>query len=511
VQSVVTDLFRLQTARAGGAPAISFRDQTMTRAALLELTDVVTERLRRSILDTATSTIAIACSSPSVAFAALHASLSIGAGSVLCDPSWERAARATALSRVNATHLLTASDEDDLLVVALDEESNVDTASDRSVDRVRPYEVVFFTSGTTGSPSAIIHSDRTIASALWLLVAGNGIVVDTGAIGDPVEALVSAIKNSPADAFESGPVLVSCLPPWTHAGFTMMNYATLTGSHLMVGWPFDPASTLELVELSSASSIGLSPFMAQLLLRTQRRLGRDVGSLFVVGLGAGPVSPGLAQEIEVVFDCAVSIGYGLTETGGAVMRSRWTDPAGVRTSTVGTPLPGVELSFGAQHALTPIGGSEELSVRTPAMMEGTISPDGSRVPFPRNSWYATGDLAAVTPEGAVQIVGRLSDVIIRGGRNIDPKRIEDALIAHDAVRECAVIGVNSRVEGEQEICAAVVLNEDCAADAVALTSFCRTRLAGFEVPTRIRFLSSLPRTNDGGVRRIELAEQLGQR
>ena len=75
----------------------------------------------------------------------------------------------------------------------------------------------------------------------------------------------------------------------------------------------------------------------------------------------------------------------------------------------------------------------------------------------------------------------------------------------------AVIGLNSRVEGEREICAAVVPNQDCTADAVALTSFCRARLGGSEVPTRVRLLSTLPRTNDGAVRRLEFAEQLRQR
>jgi acyl-CoA synthetase (AMP-forming)/AMP-acid ligase II len=501
VQPILPHLFRYQTERAGGSRAITHLQRSASRSDLSTRVDTMRDELSGAAVEAPGAVLGIVCESPLEVFAALHASSTLGIGAVLCDPAWGDSHRLAALDRIGATHVLTS---DASGVYEIETRANVPTAGRHSV---HAGEIVFFTAGTTGVPSAIIHSDRSIAAALWLLVASSDATAARSQGQLAHNELVHFITTSPSEAFESGPVLVSCLPPWTHAGFTMMNYACLTGAHLVVAWPFDPSDTLDAIAEFGASSVGLSPFMARLLVRAQRRLQRDVASLVVVGLGAGPVSPQLATAIENTFACCISIGYGLTETGGAVSRSRWSDPVDERTSTVGHPLPGVELRIEPTEGLDVAGGGE-LVVKTPAVMEAQIGADGSRDVINRTAWFPTGDLARATPAGSLQILGRLTDVIIRGGRNIDPKRVEDILSTHPSVSDCAVIGLASRIEGEQEVWAAVLPASGSWPNATELADHCHAVLADYEVPTRFRILHELPRTTDGAVQRFRLAEIL---
>jgi acyl-CoA synthetase (AMP-forming)/AMP-acid ligase II len=367
-------------------------------------------------------------------------------------------------------------------------------------------EVVSFTSGTTGVPKAIVHSERTIAAALVMLVDETDPQVHNREITSNSMADLLQRADGDVSYFEGGPVLLSCMPPWTQGGFTMMNYATFMGCHLVVSWPFDAESALDQIERHAATSIGLSPFMAQLILRAQRYRPRKTESLLVVGLGGGPVSPRLAKNLEATFDCRVLIGYGLTETGGAVVRSRWSDPSEVRTQTVGSPMPGVELGLRhlpGQHSTEPA----ELRVRTRSLMVATIDELGHRQSVDPDSWLDTGDLAVVDGPGAIRIVGRLASLIVRGGRNIDPSTIEATLRDHAQVADCAVVGVESRLEGEQDVVAYVVLGTDLEPSKHELVAHCKARLPIDHVPSRFRFVDTLPRAHDGEVRRQALAAE----
>ena len=373
--STISELFAVQHRRDPGRVLVTQGLSVLSVGQLALSISDLRGRLFGERRSPPSAMVAIAARSFAVTFSALHACLSVGASAALLDPDWSSPERESALVRIGATHLVT---EDASHGLSIELREGVPGQPSGASGSSCGGDVVFFTSGTTGVPSAIVHNDETICAALWLLLCGNDLASWDGLDMDVGRLLTEWVTTASDADLESGPVLASCFPPWSHAGFTMMNYATLSGAELVSVWPFEPRQALETVAATRASSIGLSPFMAQRLLRAQRHLRCDVDSLVVVGLGSSPVTPGLAEAIEATFNCYVSIGYGLTETGGALARSRWTDPDDQRRRSVGRPLPGVRVQL-----IGPAGADDipaELAVKTPALMVARIDDHGSRIP-----------------------------------------------------------------------------------------------------------------------------------
>jgi acyl-CoA synthetase (AMP-forming)/AMP-acid ligase II len=175
--------------------------------------------------------------------------------------------------------------------------------------------------------------------------------------------------------------------------------------------------------------------------------------------------------------------------------SRVSDPPDVRFGTIGTAVPG---------AAVRVSDEGELLVRTAALCDGYAEGRDAAEAFVVDGdgrWLRTGDQAVVRPDGRIELAGRLSEVIIRGGRNIDPSAVEHVLESHPAVDGAFVFGVPSRVAGEEDVCAVVAASPGTTAE--ELRRHCLGTLDAMLVPARLTVVAELPRTPDGSVRRAE--------
>ena len=201
------------------------------------------------------------------------------------------------------------------------------------------------------------------------------------------------------------------------------------------------------------------------------------------------------------------VAYGLTETGPTVAITRHADPEEKRLTTVGRPLPGVEVMAvdvltGALHG--PEEAVGEIAVRGVGVMLGYARMPGETArSFTPEGYFLTGDLGIIDDEGYLRIVGRRKEAILRGGYQIHPREIEDQLRAHPGVEDVCVIGVPHDVLGEL-ICACVVPVEGAVITGRELKDFARDTMADYKIPDLVRFFDAFPMTGSGKVRRREL-------
>jgi acyl-coenzyme A synthetase/AMP-(fatty) acid ligase len=352
--------------------------------------------------------------------------------------------------------------------------------------------VVFPTSGSTGTPKLVCHSHTTLALALRNTLALRNLQLGI----DPptaATALADALSTLIADGHQLTLTVVPGMPLWSISGFNVLELTLFTGGHLVLCDTSSASDTLDAIERMHVTNIGVPPIMLRGLAREQRRRPRNVDSLLLIGIGAGPVDAAFAREAEAMFGCHVAAAYGSTEVGGAALMPAFDDPTTVRTGSVGRALPGVEIA---------VDGTGELLVRTDSIMRGYIDATGRLVPHDPDAWYRTGDLAHVDDAGNAHIIGRIDDQILRGGRLIDPAAIEAALERHPAVQRAVVVGVPSRVPGEQDVWAACVCSTPFSEGAPAeLWRLCRDTLPPSERPRRIECVPEIPLRRDGSPHR----------
>jgi acyl-CoA synthetase (AMP-forming)/AMP-acid ligase II len=181
-----------------------------------------------------------------------------------------------------------------------------------------------------------------------------------------------------------------------------------------------------------------------------------------------------------------------------------------RKGSVGMPLPPAEIKImGEDGEAVPTNEQGELMIRNPGRpREYYNDPDATAAVWEADGWLHTGDIAHLDDDGFLYIVGRMKDVIIRGGNNIHASDVEDVLHEHPGVLEVAVIGVHHEVLGE-DLAAVVVTKEGQGASAEELEAFCRERLADYKVPRRYEFMDELPRNATGKVLKRDLVTRYG--
>jgi acyl-CoA synthetase (AMP-forming)/AMP-acid ligase II len=356
---------------------------------------------------------------------------------------------------------------------------------------------LFLTSGTSGVPKGVCHDASSLVHALWSTDslqrpnAGSVALTDAAII----QQLVSRMTTQP----RLGLTFLSGMPVTTIAGFTMLTSMLLMGERAVIAPNFEPDAYVHLVRQLDVSTLGLSPFMALRLLRIVKRSSEaKMPSLRVIGLGGGPVPEGLARELEARLECIVYASYGMTETGGPVISGRWFDDSDVRHNATGWPVGGAEVKIGTVDGMPIAPGLRgELFVRTNALARHYLI-GGGLVSMPIVSgWFRTGDRALVRTDGAIHVVGRTSDAILRGGRTIDPVEIEHALEGIDGVERALVFGRPSRVPGEEDICAVLVTEAELSREVVVAE--CRRMLPSGQMPQRFRRARALPLTRDEAV------------
>jgi fatty-acyl-CoA synthase len=304
-----------------------------------------------------------------------------------------------------------------------------------------------------------------------------------------------------------------CIPvPFYHCfGMVLGNLAcTPMGACMVVpgNW-FDPASTLAAVASERCTSLYGVPTMFRALLEDPTFAGTDCSSLRT-GIMAGAPCPVelMRQVVSRLHMPEVAIAYGMTETSPLSTMSALDDPLEKRVSTVGRVMPHNEITIRDRDTgkIVPRGTPGEFCTRGYSVMRGYWQDEeATRASIDAGGWMHSGDLAVMEPDGYVHIVGRLKDMIIRGGENISPREIEEVLHTHPAVAEVQVIGVPSAKYGE-EVMAWVRLGAGEKMEAAALESFCRARLSSYKVPRYWQFVESFPMTVTGKIQKFRLRQ-----
>ncbi|MFC8085858.1 linear/branched/unsaturated fatty acid:CoA ligase LbuL [Streptomyces sp. NPDC057340] len=310
-----------------------------------------------------------------------------------------------------------------------------------------------------------------------------------------------------------------CLPvPFYHCfGMVMGNLgATSHGACIVIPAPsFEPAATLEAVQRERCTSLYGVPTMFIAELNLPGFATYDLTSLRT-GIMAGSPCPVevMKRVVAEMHMEQVSICYGMTETSPVSLQTRMDDDLEHRTGTVGRVLPHIEVKVvdPVTGVTLPRGGSGELRTRGYSVMLGYWEePEKTAEAIDPGRWMHTGDLAVMREDGYVEIVGRIKDMIIRGGENIYPREVEEFLYAHPKIADVQVVGVPHERYGE-EVLACVVPRD--AADPLTLEelrAYCEGQLAHYKVPSRLQLLDSFPMTVSGKVRKVELRERYGAR
>jgi long-chain acyl-CoA synthetase len=280
---------------------------------------------------------------------------------------------------------------------------------------------------------------------------------------------------------------------------------TLAGMHnpergvaVLLRW-FDPQAWLSLIVEHRLQLAAAVPSMLQLLL-SQPLEAYDLRSLQFVSSGGAPLPPEVEAEFcRRVPSASIRQGYGLTETAALIS----TNPAGAeKPGSVGMPVPGCIVAILDDEGRDlPRGEPGEICCRSPGVMAGYWrSPESTAVAL-RDGWLHTGDIGYLDDEGYLFIVDRKKDLIIRGGFNVYPRDVEDALVEHPAVQLAAVVGRPDERYGE-EVVAFVSLRDDATPD--ELIAWARERIGGYKYPREIRVIDAVPLTPVGKIDRKAL-------
>ncbi len=305
-----------------------------------------------------------------------------------------------------------------------------------------------------------------------------------------------------------------CIPvPLYHCfGMVLGNLACVTHAAAMV-YPseaFDPLSVLETVAAERCTGLYGVPtmFIAELGHAEFKRF--DLSSLRT-GIMAGSPCPVevMKRVIAEMHMSEVTICYGMTETSPVSFQTAADDPLDRRVGTVGRIHPHVEVKIvDLEGRIVPPGEPGELCTRGYSVMRGYWGDtEKTAEAIDAGRWMHTGDLATLDAEGYCNIVGRIKDMVIRGGENVYPREIEEFLYRHPKVQDVQVIGVPDKKYGE-ELCAWVKLKPGETASEEDIRAFCRGRIAHYKVPRYVKFVDGFPMTITGKIQKYLMREQM---
>jgi long-chain acyl-CoA synthetase len=268
---------------------------------------------------------------------------------------------------------------------------------------------------------------------------------------------------------------------------------------VLMRW-FDPARWLELAQEHRTQIAAVVPSMLQLLLALPVE-DYDLSELRYVVSGGAPLPPETAEELlRRIPHVEIREGYGLTETAALVSSS---PPGHARLGSVGKPVPGVEVRIEGD------GDVGEICVRSRSVMLAYWQAPELTAEAIKDGWLNTGDLGYLDNDGYLYVVDRKKDLIIRGGFNVFPRDVEEALVEHSAVAAAGVVGRRDDVHGE-EVVAFVELRPGHDVAAGDLVAFAKERIGGYKYPREVHVLPSLPLTPVGKIDRKALRERLPQ-
>jgi fatty-acyl-CoA synthase len=343
-----------------------------------------------------------------------------------------------------------------------------------------------FTSGTTGLPKGATLSHHNLINNAFFVGEATGIK-----LGSRV-----------------------CIPvPLYHCfGMVMGNLGCVTHAATMV-YPsesFDPLTTLETVEAERCDVLYGVPtmFIAQLNHPEFSRF--DLSSLRCGIMAGAPCPIEVMKEVASAMHMSeITIAYGMTETSPVSFQSSRDDPLELRVSTVGRIQPHLEVKIVDQNGrIVPRGEAGELCTRGYSVMLGYWNDEvRTREVIDSAGWMHTGDLATIDDDGYCRIVGRIKDMVIRGGENIYPREVEEYLYGHPDIQDVQVFGVPDMKYGE-ELCAWIVSRAGATLEEEGVRRFCQERISHYKIPRYIRFVESFPSTVTGKVQKFAMREAM---
>ena len=344
--------------------------------------------------------------------------------------------------------------------------------------------ILMYTSGTTGFPKGAILTHRGIINDLMLAIRR---------VGDQV---------GPGDRY--------CLPmPFFHiagAGIVVGVLAASMTVHPLVA--FDPLKTLQIISTERCKLLFAVPTMLIAMLQHPDFDAYPLSSLKVASSGGAPVPVSLMEQVKARVGADVAIVFGQTENTGGMTLTRPDDPFERKSSTVGVPLPHVEVKIvdPATGKVVPCGERGEICCRGFLVMQGYYNmPEKTVQAIDAEGWLHTGDLATMNAQGYVNIVGRLKDMVIRGGENLFPAEIEEFLIRHPKVADVQVVGVPDAFFGE-ELLAVIIPKAGEQLAEQELREYCKGQISHQKIPRYFQFVESYPLTGSGKVQKFILRE-----
>jgi len=373
----------------------------------------------------------------------------------------------------------------DLLARGRADDAQVDAVA-ATLDAHDPINIQF-TSGTTGFPKGATLTHRNILN--------NGFFIG------------ECMKLTPADRL--------CIPvPLYHCfGMVLGNLACFTHGSTVV-YPndaFEPLSVLQTVQAERCTGLHGVPTMFIAELDHPRFAEFDLSTLRTGIMAGSPCPVEVMKRVQVDMHMGeVTIAYGMTETSPVSCQSSTDTPLDKRVSTVGTVQPHLEVKIidpDSGKTVAP-GQSGELCTRGYSVMHGYWGDEAkTKEAIDAEGWMHTGDLATMDDEGYVNIVGRIKDMVIRGGENVYPREIEEFLYRLPQVQDVQVVGVPDTKYGE-ELCAWVIVKPGQTLDEETVRAFCKGQIAHYKVPRYIRFVEAFPMTVTGKIQKFKIREAM---
>ena len=343
-----------------------------------------------------------------------------------------------------------------------------------------------FTSGTTGLPKGATLSHHNLINNAFFVGEATGI--------------------------EPGSRVCIPVPLYHCFGMVMGNLGCVTHAATMV-YPsesFDPLKTLETVEAERRDVLYGVPTMFIAQLNHPEFARFDLNSLRRGIMAGAPCPIEVMKEVASTMHMSeITIAYGMTETSPVSFQSSRDDPLELRVSTVGRIQPHLEVKIvNREGRVVPRGEPGELCTRGYSVMLGYWNDEArTREAVDSTGWMHTGDLATLDDDGYCRIVGRIKDMVIRGGENIYPREVEEYLYGHPDIQDVQVFGVPDTKYGE-ELCAWIVSKAGAALDEEGVRRFCQDRVSHYKIPRYIRFVDSFPSTVTGKVQKFAMRETM---
>jgi acyl-CoA synthetase (AMP-forming)/AMP-acid ligase II len=340
---------------------------------------------------------------------------------------------------------------------------------------------IAFTSGTTGLPKGVLHSERYLRS----MVASG----------------IREVRLRPCSLRYNGP------PLFHIAGIGTAFYGIATGAATLILPQFDAVTVLDWMQNRALNDVFLVPTMLSSILELPNVGESDYPHLRAIIYGAAPMTPTLLRRIMDLFDCEMYNVFGAgTEAGGqaSLYPEDHLDALNGKPhllESIGRVIPGVDLKLVDDDLReVPPGEPGEMLVRSQTVMSGYLDQPELTKQVVVNGWVRTGDVASMDDDGYLYLASRKADMIIRGGENVYPVEIESVLVECEAIVEVAVIGRPDAHWGEIVV-AVVVARDGAVIDVPAVLEHCRSRLATYKVPERIVVLEQLPKNATGKIQK----------